>query len=160
MIKIGSRLPAVSFKYLGEKGLEDIALSDLCAHKKIILFAVPGAFTPTCSTLHAPGFLAHVADFQKKGVDHLICLAVNDPFVMKAWADSLHAENHVLFLGDGNGEFTEKVGMVLNARANGLGMRSKRYVLLAENGIVKDLAIEGNPGSCTLSSAASFLVKI
>lgn len=160
MIMIGDRLPAMIFKHLDENKMQDLPLERLYAHKKIVIFAVPGAFTPTCSSVHAPGFLAHLADFKKKGIDQVICLSVNDPFVMKAWADSLQADHQVLFLADGNGDFTETIGMVLDARAHGLGLRSKRYALMAEDGVVQALAVEENAGVCAVSDAASFLKTI
>lgn len=157
MIALGDRLPSMTFKHLGTDGMQDLSLESLCAHKKVVFFAVPGAFTPTCSSTHVPGFLAHIADFQKKGVDQIVCLSVNDPFVMKAWGESLQANDRVLFLADGNGDFTETIGMVLDARGHGLGLRSKRYALLAEDGVVKALAVEDNPSVCTISHADSFL---
>ena len=117
--------------------------------KKVALFAVPGAFTPTCHQKHLPSFLAHIDEFKKKGVDSIVCIAVNDPFVLGAWEDITGAKGKVLFLSDGNAEFTKKIGMDFDGSGFGLGTRSKRYSMLVESGVIKAMNVEDSPAACS-----------
>ena len=158
-IKIGDRIPSITFKHLGPDGMEDISTEDLFDGKKVILFAVPGAFTPTCSAKHVPGFLAHADQIREKGVDNIVCLSVNDPFVMDAWGKDRGTGNNILMLGDGNGDFTRAIDLSLDLSGNGLGSRSQRYAMIVENGTVTALEVEDGPG-LNLSSAENIVNKL
>ena len=140
-IKVGDKVPSITFKHLGSDGMEDISTKDLFEGKKIVLFAVPGAFTPTCSAKHVPGFLEHAAEIKSKGVDKIVCLSVNDAFVMDAWQKDQNAE-HITMLADGNAEFTKALGMVLDASGFGMGTRSKRFAMIVNDGIVEYLGVD------------------
>lgn len=136
MIKIGDTLPVTELKVMGEKGPR----SDF-SDKKVVLFAVPGAFTPTCSAAHLPGFVIHCDAIKAKGVAEIICMAVNDAFVMQAWGTSANAE-HITMLADGNGLFSQALGLEKDASAYQMGQRCKRFALIVDNGIVTHLAID------------------
>jgi peroxiredoxin len=124
------------------------------------LFAVPGAFTPTCHLKHLPGFIENADAFKSKGIDSVVCVAVNDPFVLAAWEEKSGAKGKVLFLSDGNAEFTEKIGMDFDGSGIGLGTRSKRYAMLVDDGVVKVLNTEDSPGVAEVSTAESMLAEI
>ena len=156
-IKVGDRLPEATFRIAGPDGLSSKSTGDVFAKKKVALFAVPGAFTPTCHKQHLPSFLAHAGDFKKKGVDTVVCIAVNDPFVLAAWSDATGAKDKVLFLSDGNAEFTKKIGMDFDGSGFGLGTRSKRYSMLVENGVVKALNVEDSPAACSITGGDALL---
>lgn len=156
----GSALPPAKFRIMTASGPSEVSAQDLFKGKKAILFAVPGAFTPTCHGTHLPGFLRHAADFKAKGVDLIACTAVNDVFVMDAWAKASGAEGTVTFLSDGNGDFAKAVGLELDASGAGLGVRSKRYAMLIEDGVVKALHIEDKPGKAEESSAERILADL
>ena len=159
-IKVGDSLPAnVKLKEMGEAGPKDVTVGELCKGKKIALFAVPGAFTPTCSMKHLPGFVDHAAAIKAKGVDEVVCLSVNDAFVMGAWGDASHAKGKVRMLADGNGEFTKAVGLTLDASGFGMGVRSQRYAMIVQDGKVQELLLEPGPG-LTVSSAEGVLAKL
>ncbi len=155
-IKVGDKIPSVKLKHMTPEGVKDITTDELFKGKKVVLFALPGAFTPTCSAKHVPGFVQHAEEIKKKGVDTIACLSVNDAFVMGAWGKDQKSEGKVMMLSDGNGEFTKAVDLELDARANGLGIRSKRYAMVVDNGIVKTLNVE-NPGAFEVSSAEAIL---
>jgi peroxiredoxin len=140
-IKVGDKIPATTIKIMGEKGPRDITTEELFAGKKVVLFAVPGAFTPGCSNTHLPGFIVHADTIKSKGVDSIVCIAVNDAFVMDAWGKTHNAEE-LLMAADGNGELTKKLGMELDASGFGLGLRSKRYAMIVDNGVVKYLGVD------------------
>jgi len=135
MISVEQKIPSVTLKTMGSEGPTAISTDDIFAGKKVVLFAVPGAFTPTCTATHLPGFVVNVDAFKSKGVDTVACVAVNDVFVMNAWGQSQNAE-HILMLADGNGELSKALGLELDASAHGMGMRSKRFALVVENGVV------------------------
>jgi peroxiredoxin len=156
-IKKGDRLPDATFRVAGPDGVTPMTTSEVFKGKKVALFAVPGAFTPTCHIKHLPSFLNHVGDFKKKGVDTVVCVAVNDPFVLGAWAEASGAKGKVLFLSDGNAEFTKKIGLDFDGSAVGLGTRSKRYSMLVEDGVVKILNIEDSPGVCDITGGDKLL---
>ena len=158
-IKIGDKIPSITFKHLGPDGMEDISTKSLFDGKKIVLFAVPGALTPTCSTKHVPGFLEHAAEITAKGVDKIVCLSVNDPFVMDAWGKDQGTGDNILMLGDGNGDFTRAIDLGLDGSGFGLGARSQRYAMIVENGTVTALEIEDGPG-LTVSSAQNIVSKL
>lgn len=153
-IQIGDRIPEVNIKRIND-GIETVDTTRFFEGKKMVLFSVPGAFTPTCSEKHLPGFVEHYDAFRAKGVD-VACMSVNDPFVMKAWAASQNAPAGMEILADGNGDFAKALGLEMDASAYGMGIRSKRFALYAENGEVKKLEVEA-PGEFRVSSAEHML---
>jgi peroxiredoxin len=158
-LSVGDKLPDATLSYFDSDGeLQTVTVSDLTKGKKAILFAVPGAFTPTCSQKHLPGFVEKAKELKDKGVDVIACVSVNDAFVMKAWKENLKVGDEVLLLSDGNGDFTKALGveMDLSDKPVGLGVRSRRYALLAEDGVVKVLNLEEG-GAFTNSSAEDML---
>jgi peroxiredoxin len=156
-IKAGDRLPEVPLQRIRE-GVENVDTRDLFDGKKIVIFAVPGAFTPTCSERHLPGFVQHFDEFRAKGVD-VACVAVNDPFVMQAWGESQHVPDGLLMLSDGNGDFTRALGLEMDASAYGMGTRSKRYAIYAEDGVARQVLVEA-PGEFRVSSAEHVLSQL
>ena len=156
-IKAGDRLPEVSLQRIRD-GVENVDTRALFDNTRVVIFAVPGAFTPTCSEKHLPGFVEHFAAFRDKGVD-VACVSVNDPFVMKAWADSQHVPEGMLMLADGNGEFTRALGLEMDASAYGMGVRSKRYAIYAEDGVARQVLVEA-PGEFRVSSAEHVLAQL
>jgi peroxiredoxin len=159
-ITVGDRLPDATFKVRTPDGLKDVTVKELTAGKKVVLFAVPGAFTPTCHAKHVPSFLAHLDAFKAKGVDTVACVAVNDAFVLDAWAKANGAEGKILFLADGNATFTKAIGLDFDGSGVGLGTRSKRYAMYVEDGVVKVLNVEDSPGVMDRSSAETLLAQI
>ncbi len=154
MIKQGDLLPSANLQRLSSEGMQNLNNDDLFKDRKVILFAVPGAFTPTCSEAHLPGYVVNFDTFKEKGVDDILCLAVNDAFVMKAWGDSQNAEN-LLMLADGDGSFTKALGLNMETGSFG-GLRSQRYSMLVENGVVTSLNVE-EPKSFEVSTAEHML---
>ena len=156
-IQIGERIPEVSLQRIGE-GVETVDTRTLFDGRKVVLFAVPGAFTPTCSEKHLPGFVQHFEDFRSRGVD-VFCLSVIDPFVMQAWGQSQNVPDGLAMLADGNGDFTRALGLELDASAYGMGTRAKRFALYAEDGVVQHLHVEA-PGEYRVSSAEHMLSQL
>lgn len=156
-IQVGDRLPEVALKRITD-GIETVDTRSLFDDRKTVLFAVPGAFTPTCSEKHLPGFVEHFQQFRDKGID-VACLAVNDPFVMQAWAKSQHVPDGMLMLSDGNGELTRALGLELDASAYGMGTRAKRFALYVDNGVVQQVHVE-EPGEYRVSSAEYMLEQV
>ncbi|HLI18482.1 MAG TPA: peroxiredoxin [Rhodanobacteraceae bacterium] len=156
-IKTGDRLPAATFAVLRD-GVQRLTTEDVFKGKKVVLFAVPGAFTPTCSERHLPGYIDHYEEFKKRGIE-VACMAVNDAFVMKAWAEHRHVPDGMLMLADGNGDFAKALGLEVDSSKYGMGMRSKRFALYAEDGVVKVLHVEA-PGEFRVSSAEAMLAAI
>ncbi len=154
-IQVGDKLPEATLNSVG-KEIQALSVGDIFKGKTVVLFAVPGAFTPTCSAKHLPGFVEHLAAIRAKGVDTIACVAVNDAFVMQAWAKSQDVPDDILMLADGNGAFTQLLGLELDATAFGMGMRSKRFALVANDGVVKQLFVEA-PGEFKVSSAEHVL---
>ena len=156
-VKVGDTLPAdVKLKEMGEGGPRDVSVGDLFKGKRIVLFAVPGAFTPTCSMKHLPGFVEQAQAIRGKGVDEILCLSVNDAFVMGAWGDASNARGKVRMLADGNAEFTRAIGLELDASGFGMGSRSQRYAMIVNDGKVEQVLVEPGPG-LQVSSAESVL---
>jgi glutaredoxin/glutathione-dependent peroxiredoxin len=155
-IKVGDKVPAVKVKQMTPEGMKDIDTGDFFRGKKIVLFALPGAFTPTCSAKHLPGFVEKAAEIKGKGVDAIACLSVNDAFVMNAWGKEQKADGKVQMLADGNGDFTRAMGLELDGSGYGLGKRSQRYAMIVDNGTIKALNVE-KPGSFEVSSAEAVL---
>ncbi|GBL03570.1 peroxiredoxin [Glaciecola sp. KUL10] len=154
MIEVGSKLPEATFSLLGDGEMSNPTTESLFAGKKVVLFAVPGAFTPTCSAAHLPGYVALADKFKEKGVDAIICLSVNDAFVMNAWGNAQNAE-HLVMLADGNGKFTQSVGLDMDTDGFG-GIRSVRYSMLVVDGVVEKLNVE-EPGKFEVSDAETML---
>ncbi len=150
-IQVGDRLPEATFTTMTADGPKPLTTAEVFAGKKVVLFSVPGAFTPTCSKQHLPGYVKQADDLKSKGVASIVCLAVNDVFVMDAWAKSQDADGKVVMLADGNGDFTKKIGLELDASKHGMGTRSQRFSMIAEDGVVKQLNIEA-PGKFEVSS--------
>lgn len=166
MIAVGQKLPnAILYEFLNEEsegctlGPNAFEVDKLVAGKKIVIFALPGAFTPTCSAKHVPGYVEHFDAIKAKGVDEIWCISVNDPFVMGAWGREQKVDKKIRMMGDGSGEFTKKMGLELDLMARGLGVRSDRYAMIIENGVVKSLDREA-PGKFEVSDAASILKKL
>ena len=149
-IKVGDRIPAATLNYLKD-GVQAISTDDIFKGNKVVLFSVPGAFTPTCSAKHLPGYVEKLEAFKEKGVD-VACLSVNDAFVMGAWARDQSVPSEIRMLADGNGAFTKALGLELDATAFGMGLRAKRFALYAEDGVVKQLHVEA-PGEFKVSAA-------
>src|SRR6266481_2173487 len=157
MAKVGDKVPSATLRMLGPEGPKPITTEELFAPgKKVVAFALPGAFTPTCSAKHVPGFVAEADKFKAKGVDTIACISVNDAFVMGAWGKDQKADGKVMMLGDGNGEFTQAMGLTMDGSKFGLGTRSQRYAMVVQNGVIKDLFVE-KPGSFEVSSAENVL---
>jgi peroxiredoxin len=159
-IQVGDRLPAVNLKQLTADGIKDVPVAELTKGKKVVLFAVPGAFTPTCSEKHLPGFVEQAEAIRAKGVDQILCVAVNDPFVLSAWEKARNVGGKVTMLSDGNAEFTRALGLDLDASGFGLGTRSKRYAMVVEDGVVKSLMVEDVPTQAEKSSASAILAAL
>jgi len=157
----GDTLPDANLIRLGAEGPEAVALSDIAAGKTIAIFAVPGAYTPTCSSAHVPSFIRTKGDFAAKGVDTIVCVSVNDPFVMKAWGEATGAtEAGLHMLADADGSFTKAIGMDFDAPPAGLIGRSKRYAMLVQDGKVTTLHVEESPGVCETSAGESLLAAL
>jgi len=156
MIKQGDRIPSATLRYKAPDGVKSISTDELFKDKKVVLFALPGAFTPTCSAKHVPGYLANHDALKAKGVDQIVCVSVNDAFVMDAWAKDQKTGDKVMMLADGNGDFTNAMGLPLDASGAGLGKRSQRYAMVVDNGVVKALNVE-KPGAFEVSSAEAIL---
>jgi peroxiredoxin len=158
-IKVGDRMPEGSFGIMTSEGPGSLSSEELFAGKKVVLFAVPGAFTPTCSMSHLPGFVEHAAAIKAKGVDAIACMSVNDLFVMDAWGKDKHAGDKVLMLADGNGTYTEALGLELDASKFGMGKRSQRFAIIVDDGVVSELLVEA-PGKFEASKAETVLGKL
>jgi peroxiredoxin len=156
-IQVGDRLPAATLRRATADGIESVALGDYTRGRKVVIFAVPGAFTPTCSEQHLPGFLEHADALRAKGIAAIACVAVNDPFVLRAWQRSSSAADQVDFLSDGNAELTRAVGLDFDASAIGLGTRSRRYAMVVDDGVVRTLLVEDVPSQAETSSARAIL---
>ncbi len=155
-IAVGDKIPAVTIK---TTDMKDITTAEIFGGKKVVLFAVPGAFTPTCSNQHLPGFIEKAAELKAKGVDTIACVSVNDAFVMGAWGKAHGAGDAVLMLADGNGDFSKAVGLDFDGSSFGMGTRSQRYAAVIEDGVVKTLAVE-KPMEFKISSAEAILESL
>jgi len=159
-INVGDKLPSVTLRQVTPEGPKEISTDDFFRGKKVALFAVPGAFTPACSQRHLPGFVDKAADIRAKGVDEIACIAVNDAAVMSAWGRDQKTENKVTMLADGSGDLARALGLELDLTKGGLGVRSKRYSMLVDNGVVKSLNVEQQPGQVDASSAETMLKSL
>lgn len=158
-IKVGDKIPSATLYRLGANGPEAVTTDELCAGKKVVLFGLPGAFTPTCSAKHVPGFLQNADALKAKGVDTIACMSVNDAFVMGAWAKDQGTGSKVEMLGDGSAELTKKMGIELDLSGRGLGLRSRRFSMLVDDGVVKKLNLEEG-GALEISGAETLLGQI
>ena len=158
-IKVGDKIPSVTLMTMTEKGPAPVTTDELFGNKKVVLFALPGAFTPTCSARHLPGYVDHAEDFSKKGVDSVVCVSVNDAFVMGAWGKAQNADGKVKLLADGNGELTKKIGLEMDGSKFGMGIRSQRFSMLVKDGVVTHLNIE-EPGAFAVSSAEHLMDQL
>jgi len=156
-VQVGDRIPEVVLKRIRE-GVENVDTRTLFDGRKVVLFAVPGAFTPTCSEKHLPGFIERFEEFRSRGID-VVCMAVNDPFVMQAWGRTLQAPDGLQLVSDGNADLTRAMGLEMDASGYGMGLRARRFALYAEDGVVKQLFVEA-PGEFKVSSAEHVLASI
>jgi glutaredoxin/glutathione-dependent peroxiredoxin len=158
-IKVGDTLPSTTFRVMTADGPKPKTTDEMFKGKKVVLFAVPGAFTPTCTKNHLPGFVANAAAIKAKGIDAIAVTAVNDPFVMGAWKAAAGSDD-IEFLADGSADFAKATGLDLDASAGGLGIRSKRYCMVVDDGVVKSLSIEDSPGKADASGADALLKSL
>ncbi len=158
-IKVGDKIPSATLMQMKDGGPKPVKTDELFAGKKVVLFALPGAFTPTCSAKHLPGFIQNADALKKKGVDAVACLSVNDAFVMGAWGEQQKAGDKIMMLADGNGDFTRAVGLELDGSRFGMGKRSQRYAMIVDNGVVKTLNVEEG-GAFSVSSAEHVLSQL
>lgn len=159
-ISMGDKLPESSFRVMENDGPGTMTTSEVFGGKKVAVFAVPGAFTPTCHAKHVPSYLNNLDALAAKGVDQVVCIAVNDPFVMGAWAKDTGGEGKILFLSDADAEYTKALGFEFDASAAGLGIRSRRYAMLVDDGVVKWVDAEEGPGTMERTSAEAMLKAI
>jgi glutaredoxin/glutathione-dependent peroxiredoxin len=159
-IKVGDHLPDATLRLITGDGPRPVTTGEFFKGKKIVLFGLPGAFTPTCHKNHLPGFIANEAAIKAMGVSEIAMTSVNDPHVLTAWAKASGAEGKISFLSDGNADFAKAAGLDFDASAGGLGIRSKRYSMLVEDGIVRKLNIEDSPGKADVSSAEHLLAQL
>jgi peroxiredoxin len=158
-IKAGDKIPEGKLKVMGADGPTNVDAGDLLGKGRVVLFSVPGAFTPTCSAKHLPGFVDRAADLRAKGVAKIVCLAVNDVFVMNAWGKSAGVGDAIVMAADGNGEYTRALGLELDARKFDMGMRGQRFALVIDGGVVKQVHVEA-PGEFKVSSAEHILESL
>ncbi|MBP9592116.1 MAG: peroxiredoxin [Steroidobacteraceae bacterium] len=158
-IKVGDKLPAGTLTQMTKDGPQKISTAQLFGGRKVVVFSVPGAFTPTCDAKHLPGFVQNADAIRAKGVDTIACMAVNDVFVMNAWGKASHVEDKILMLADGNAEYARALGLEMDASGFGMGMRGKRFAIVADDGVVKGLFVEG-PGEFKVSSAEHVLSQL
>jgi glutaredoxin/glutathione-dependent peroxiredoxin len=158
-IKAGDRMPEGKLKTMTESGPKDVTSADLFNGKKVVLFSVPGAFTPTCDAKHLPGFLSQADAIKAKGIDTIACMAVNDVFVMNAWGKASNVGGKVLMLADGNGEYSRALGLELDGKGFGMGMRGQRFAIIVDNGVAKHVNVEA-PGQFKVSAADYVLAQL
>lgn len=158
-IKPGDKIPAATLYEMGKSGPVEVSTDALFSGKRVIVFGVPGAFTPTCSAQHVPGFKTHSDQFKAKGIDEIVCFAVNDPFVMGAWGKDQAIDGEMRMIADGSGELTQKMGLELDLVARGLGVRSERFAMVVKDGVVESIDVEA-PGAFEVSSAEAQLSKL
>jgi peroxiredoxin len=158
-IQAGDRIPDGKLKIMGADGPVNVTAAELLGKGRVVLFSVPGAFTPTCSAKHLPGFIGQASALKRKGVDKIVCMAVNDVFVMNAWGQSAGVGEAIVMAADGNGEYARALGLELDARGFGMGMRGQRFALVIDDGVVKQVHVEA-PGEFKVSSAEHILASL
>lgn len=156
-IKVGDKLPETTFTVMGDEGPKQVSTADVFGGKKVALFAVPGAYTPTCHKQHMPGYVANSDEFKGKGIDTIACTSVNDIFVLTQWSKDSGADGKITMLADGSADFAKKIGLEIDLTARGLGVRSKRYSMVVDNGVVSVLNVEDAPPQHDKSSATTLL---
>jgi glutaredoxin/glutathione-dependent peroxiredoxin len=159
-VKPGDSIPAVKLCRFGANGLEQINIAAYIREKRVIIIGVPGAFTPACTQQHMPGYVENAGRMKNSGADEIICIAMNDPFVMKKWGEFLGVDGHITMLTDGNGDFIRTMGLELDLRSRSLGIRSQRYNMIVNKGVVESVAVEPVPNEVTVSSAGSCMVNL
>ena len=159
-IKEGDKIPSIDFFYLDESGPKKIKSTELLNNHKAIIIGVPGAFTKVCSAKHLPGYVNNFEQAQKKGITKIICVSVNDPNVMKAWGENQNVGNKIFMAADPYCEFTKSIGAVIDRTENGLGVRSARYTMLAENNVIRKIKLEEDASQCEISAAENFIKEI
>ncbi len=157
-IKVGDKVPSVTLSHMTSDGPKEITTDEIFVGKKVVLFALPGAFTPTCSAAHLPGFVANADKLKAKGVDEIVCLSVNDAFVMDAWGKAHNAEE-IHMVGDGNADFAKAIGLELDLRPRGMGVRLQRFAMIVEDGVVKHINVEA-PGKFEVSGAEQMMALV
>jgi peroxiredoxin len=158
-VKSGDKIPDIEVRTLGPDGPQTLRTGEVLGKGKVVLFAVPGAFTPGCSKIHLPGYVANADELLGKGVDRIACIAVNDPWVMQAWGESQGVGDKILMLSDGNADFTKAMGLEFDGGGIGLGVRSQRYAAIVEDGVIASLEVESKPG-VDVSSCESMLTRL
>ena len=158
-IKVGERMPSGTLTLATSEGPQKVSADEFFKGKTVVLFSVPGAFTPTCDAKHLPGFVERAGELRAKGVDTIACIAVNDPFVMKAWGKSQNCDGKVQMIADGNAEYTKALGLEMDATGFGMGIRGQRFALIVEDGVVKNVNVE-QKGEFKVSSAESVLAQL
>ena len=158
-IKVGDKIPSATLMQMKDGGPKPVKTDDLFAGKKVVVFALPGAFTPTCSAKHLPGFVQNADALKAKGIDAIACVSVNDAFVMGAWGEQQKVGDKVMMLADGNGDFTRALGLEMDGSRFGMGKRSQRFAMIVDNGVVKELNVE-EPGAFAVSSAEHVLTQL
>lgn len=158
-VTVGDRMPPGKFRVMTGEGAKDLSTDELFKGKRVLLFSVPGAFTPTCSAKHLPGYVAHVDELRRHGIDTVACMAVNDVFVMSAWGKSAGADGKVMMLADGNADYARALGLDYDASGLGLGTRSRRFAMVVRDGVVEQLNVEA-PGEFKVSAAEHMLGQI
>jgi len=159
-IKVGDKLPDATFTTMTAEGPKPMTTAEVFGGKKVALFAVPGAYTPTCHKAHMPGFVSRAVELKAKGFDTIACTAANDIFVLSAWSKDTGADGKIVMLADGSADFAKKIGLEIDLTARGMGVRSQRYAMAVENGVVKVLNIEDAPGKAEVSSAETLCSMI
>jgi len=159
-IKAGDRIPSVKLKKLGAGGMEEFDTAEAIKGKKVVLFGVPGAFTPACAQKHLPGYVQNAEAIKAKGVDEIICVAVNDPFVMQHWGETAHTEGKVTMWPDGNAAFADALGLTFDGAGAGLGKRFVRFAMIVNDGVIESLDVEEKPSDVELSGAQACMVKL
>ena len=158
-IKVGDKIPSATLMQMKDGGPKPVKTDDLFAGKKVVVFALPGAFTPTCSAKHLPGYVQNADALKAKGIDAIACVSVNDAFVMGAWGDQQKVGDKVMMLADGNGDLTKALGLEMDGSRFGMGKRSQRFAMIVDNGVVKELNVE-EPGAFAVSSAEHVLTQL
>jgi len=158
-IQVGEKIPSLTLQHKPDEEVADISTDEIFSGKKVALFALPGAFTPTCSAAHLPGYVVKADELKNKGIDRIVCLSVNDAHVMKAWGEQQNVDDRIMMIADGNGHFTHAVGLELDRRQSGMGIRSQRYAMIVNDGVVELLNIEA-PMKFEVSDADTILSSL
>ncbi len=159
-VKVGDTIPETMMKRLGDAGVEEINIAEYIADKKVVIFGTPGAFTPACAQKHLPGYVMKADQIREEGIDEIVCVSVNDPFVMKHWGEVANATGKVTMMPDWDAKFVEALGLTMDASGAGLGKRSQRFMMIVDNGVVRDLQVEEKGGDVLVSSAESCALKL